>query len=783
MPRIIPFAECIARPKDDQEDNTLSTHLIHAKEYLEQWEQHDKILARLLGLAGLCHDIAKARNGWQDYINGKMKKGPTHAPAGAYFFSYMGYHLLHAMGAWEDYQKHWLQCIRDLADHHGDLADLQNDSWVGDWAWDEMDLSGICTFIHDVYEELRHIEIDIQSLEDWSHQVEEYREDVSFLFDASQTGLSYLEMLKELQRWRHRTTGLTAADRFDITKTVTTVYGTEDLQRCKNHLEGYLMEKSGSSLSDVRERARRQLLSQFGDQSDKRIFTVELPTGYGKTITTLSLAVMSAMANNYSKIVYVAPYLSILEQTAGEVKKVLNEQALEHHSLALKQENVPDSQLAMESWAHRMICTSFQQFSKAIFPKRSQQTLRRVFLKDSIVIIDEPQIFEPNGWNLLLCGIEALAEEYNLQVFFLSATMPPFQYGLTKEPIRLTYHEKSPPERYAMHINPPMDEKQWIDYIANQPYGKQASIVNTIADAIELYELSCRHSSDMHTLVVHGMMLPIHKRIMIEHIRDILKNYQKGDRKLHVVSTQVLEAGVDVSFEHLARALAIMPSLIQGAGRVNRHNELGMGILSVILFLRHGKKDTRFPIYPRNLTKITEELLSRQPIWKESDTNALLQEYFKKMFRENTYETQKQAIISAFEGNWPEIARYQPFGANRLMLPLFIPWDTPDEWEKFTPPVVRILQKQFDVKGPLEIYDRYRDRKFMKSLDFSERKHFMILFYHYVLQISPEKALEITSASKEDYLEGKIPLLYDEDLYVTDRGLDIRSESIYDNII
>src|SRR5690606_18656594 len=126
----------------------------------------------------------------------------------------------------------------------------------------------------------------------------------------------------------------------------------------------------------------------------------------------------------------------ILEQTSLTIQDAMKERALEHHSLAIldveDKQRAEENQLAMEAWAHSIVCTSFNQFWKALFPIRAQDVLRRVFLKDSVVIVDEPQIFNPEVWNLFLCGLESLSDLFNLKVVFLSATMPPFSYGLSR---------------------------------------------------------------------------------------------------------------------------------------------------------------------------------------------------------------------------------------------------------------------------------------------------------------------------------------------------------------
>lgn len=118
MSSIVPFEKCVARP-----GSLLKDHLTNVRFSMENFfHEYDDKLIRLIGLSGLCHDIGKSNAEWQQYINNdKIKKGPTHSACGAFFFSYLGYHILWNMGVWEKYCIYWLWLSRDIADHHGKI--------------------------------------------------------------------------------------------------------------------------------------------------------------------------------------------------------------------------------------------------------------------------------------------------------------------------------------------------------------------------------------------------------------------------------------------------------------------------------------------------------------------------------------------------------------------------------------------------------------------------------------------------------------------------------------
>lgn len=774
------FDQCIARPDDNDAKFYLSEHLLKVRYAMEQWldktdsMEHDDVLIKLMGLAGICHDMAKANVDWQIYIcNPHQRKGPTHALAGAFLFSYIGYHLLKNMNAWETYKVYWLWLIRDIADHHGVLKNIDEMNWIGEGEWNKADFGNIVTFIKHQYPQVEGLDLSEESLGKWIRTVYRIIEEVKNSIDMSyekQSPTQCVQWMERLQIWRHLTTGLISGDRFDVSSIETSWFDRQKYRECDKHMDAYCRTKSGHPLSFVRFAAQQDILQQLKSNPDESIYTLEMPTGYGKTITALKVATWLGQQRQYRKIVYVAPYLSILEQTSKVIEEAMNISALEHHSLAILDDDrlenrVPKSQLAMESWAHLIICTSFQQWSKAIFPRRAQDVLRRSFIQDSVIIIDEPQIFKPEVWNVFLYGLGAMIKQYNLRVIFLSATMPPFEYGLTKEPVCLAVKATANLERYRVIQHDSMDERQLTDFLIEREEKVQGAILNTIEDAFLVYKRLIDLKEP--ATIVHGLMIPLHKRVEISKIQHHLKYHR--DIPLYVVSTQVLEAGVDVSFQHVVRALSILPSIVQAAGRVNRHFEEAQGTVSIVPFMRGGTQNTRNIIYKNaDLRNITDHLLKDKEIWVESEMIPLIQRYYKEMFRMNTYEAGLKDIAKAYEGEWTRLGDFQPFGEDYFKLPLFIPWNINVEDQVYLPPQYVHLREKVGVSTPEDIYDLYRDRIYMNKFSFEERKQFMILFNHFVLNIPVKVALKV--ANKDDYLDHKIPILYGMDAYDQNSG-------------
>lgn len=800
MSVLISFDQCVARPEEKDEAHLLVNHLRRVKKFvLDFVDSDDPVIMDLVGLAALCHDIAKAHPDWQHYINGKQKKGPAHAPAGAFLFSYLSYHWLKDEGYWQEegYRIVWIWLIRDIADHHGRLKNQFDLRWIGTGQWGKMDLGRIARFFCDEYPYLKAYPISEEALDEWMMELDDVLEDVEEVLDLGYEQPELRRLMDGLQRWRDMTTALIGGDRFDVTPVETLWIASDVWKKIDKSIDLYTSQQRAHPMAAVRQRAQQEVMARLKQGGSARFYTLEMPTGYGKTITALKIASWLGTEWQYRKIVYVAPYLSILEQTSDVMEKAMHIQVLEHHSLAVLEkgngrhadseleQRAPTEQLAMESWAHSVVCTSFQQLTKAVFPGRAQDVLRRVFLRDSILIIDEPQIFNPERWNLFLCGLESLADSYNLCVIFLSATMPPFHFGLQDRPIRLKIAQVAKTERYQVELREKMDEEKLAAFMAKSSYFSQAAILNTIKDAYLVYQEMTRgtHHIKGHIHLVHGLMIPIHKKIAISKMQHRLKQINSGnkDYPLFVVSTQVIEAGVDVSFQHVVRALPIMPSIAQAAGRVNRHAQGEKGILSVVPFYRSGEKDTRMAIYHKDLRRITDQILFEKQVWTESEMHDLVNRYYEVMFRENTYETSKEAIRDAYEGEWEKLGKFQPFSHDFWRLPIFVPWNVSEEDARFVPPYLLTLLKEFQVSSTEEIYDRYQDKPWIDHLSFEQRKRFMILFHHFVLNVPVDLALQLSG--KEEYLRQRIPLLQVTGAYDHDTGLTGHFIEGYDQFI
>ena len=347
--------------------------------------------------------------------------------------------------------------------------------------------------------------------------------------------------------------------------------------------------KQDTSLNELRTNVR--LYAQSLANADQGCFSMTLPTGMGKTLTSLNWALHHAKAHpNIKRIVIVLPFISIIDQTANELKNIFKDYdvILEHHSNVIfeeaKEEETycKDSKyLATENWDYPIVITTAVQFFESLFSNQRSKCRKLHNLQDSIVIFDEIQTLPVN---LAECTMKMLNDMLHLcrcSFLFCTATQPNFQTrkdfsGLDK----IMPLVENPASIFAstkrVKYNA-IDEyqAQSIDSIAEYVVEHNDSVLivcNTKKKALALFEC-LKIRSEIPVLHLSTNMCQIHRMDVINKVRQKLKNGEK----LILCSTQLIEAGVDIDFPVVFRELAPLESIIQSAGRCNREGKLDEG--------------------------------------------------------------------------------------------------------------------------------------------------------------------------------------------------------------
>ena len=327
-------------------------------------------------------------------------------------------------------------------------------------------------------------------------------------------------------------------------------------------------------------------------------FSLSVATGGGKTLSSLSFALRHAEKHNMDRVIVVIPFISITEQTAAEYKKalgVLSENLIEHHSGlsdSLDRSSEPDfsdfkserCRLATENWDAPLIVTTAVQFFESLFSWTPSRCRKLHNIANSVVIIDEAQMLPPFLLSPTVWVINELVEAYGTSIVLSTATPPslekPFPEVRNLRSV-VSKNLSSPPRRvYVADIDgqPTTWPRLAVDLVTHR---QVLCITHRRADARDLSIELDHASGEKLTIHLSANMCPEHRSIVVQSIREKLN----AGLPCRVVSTQLVEAGIDLDFPVVYRALAGVDSLAQAAGRANREGKLGEsgGLLKIFI--------------------------------------------------------------------------------------------------------------------------------------------------------------------------------------------------------
>lgn len=318
------------------------------------------------------------------------------------------------------------------------------------------------------------------------------------------------------------------------------------------------------------------------------IYSLTVPTGGGKTKSSVSFAIEHCIKHNLRRIIYVIPYTSIISQNAGVFRGIFGEDnVLEHHSnMEPKLENARN-RLLCENWDVPIVVTTNIQFFESFYNNRSSSCRKLHNVSDSVIIFDEAQMLPPEFLKPCLEVISELVDNYGCTALLCTATQP----TLNKERFlknsalkNVTEIIPNPEKLYkelkrveVEYINEPLSNEDISNRVI--PFQQVLIIVNTRRDARNIFEFLLQNHQDEGSIFhLSTYMCPKHREKTLKIIRKRLSQ----NLPCKVVSTQLIEAGVDIDFPVVYRAVAGLDSIAQAAGRCNREGKLEYG--RVIVF-------------------------------------------------------------------------------------------------------------------------------------------------------------------------------------------------------
>lgn len=520
--------------------------------------------AKAAALAGGLHDLGKYSEAYQAYIGGRGPGGVDHSTAGAQEVLNLGL---------KGSDKGMAELIAyAIAGHHAGLPDMSGET------------SGLADRLKKIVPPLDAI---------WRNEIE---------IDSTELAPANLKPRAKIGGFQIAFLGrmifscLVDADFLDTEAFYAAVDGrqidrswpflSDEIERMIVRFDVHMLAKRRDAADTPLNQLRSEILTHARQKAGltRGVFTLNVPTGGGKTLASLGFALDHARHWKMDRIVYAIPFTSIIDQTASIFRGILGEDViLEHHSsieqeTATKEESFrsqrPDAELrlAMENWQAPVIVTTNVQLFESLFANRSSRCRKLHNLANAVIILDEAQTVPLHILRPCVAALDELARNYGCSIVLCTATQPAlqeprfpggFEIGpereLAPDPARLHRDLKRTTERLAGVMT---DD----DLVAEMSEVDQAlTIVNSRRHALMLYRAA--GSAGIDGLIhLTTRQTASDRRIILKNVRERL---EKG-RPCRVIATSLVEAGVDIDFPKVWRAEAGLDQLTQAAGRCNR---------------------------------------------------------------------------------------------------------------------------------------------------------------------------------------------------------------------
>lgn len=416
----------------------------------------------------------------------------------------------------------------------------------------------------------------------------------------------------------------------------------DSLMRFRDHIRK--KSSANTEINRLRDKVFEDCISAA--KKEPGLFTLTAPTGMGKTLALLAFSLKHAQEHKKRRIFIVLPYLSIIEQNAAQYRSI-HHTVFEDHS---QTEFNEQSRIYADRWSADVIITTSVKFFESLFRHMPTDCRRLHSIADSVIVFDEAQCLPHGLIGATLETVNALCRKYNSTVVFSSATQPSFSFrkDLDWNPVEIISDPAALFQKTKrVHVVWRIDKKISFYDLAKEISKNRSccAIVNMKKHAVGIFrELSaiCKAESDRLFHISTDMCIA-HREAVLKEINDRLKN----KRPCRLVSTQCIEAGVDLDFDKVFRALAPLDAIIQSAGRCNRNGRLEQG--EVVVFVPEEEKypDTAY----ENAANIVRLILKETDI--DIYNTAHIREYYRRLYQ--TFSKDKEELIQAiaaldFEG-------------------------------------------------------------------------------------------------------------------------------------
>ncbi|MDI6882563.1 MAG: CRISPR-associated helicase Cas3' [Methanothermobacter sp.] len=539
-------------------------------------------------------------------------------------------------------------------------------------------------------------------------------------------------------------------------------------------------KENAKGINRLREMAYQEVNSQIKNLSleDDRILSINLPTGLGKTLTGFSFALglqekIQKKKGFRPKIIYSLPFLSIIDQNSAilaeilagrnmswdELSKMEKEDNVEekipsnlflkHHHLAdIKYKEERDSELNIiedvnksllltESWHSEIVITTFFQFFHSLVTNRNRAARKFHNIINSIIILDEIQSIPHKYWLLINKILKYLTSEFNCWIILMTATKPLI---FSKEDIKELVKNRNMYFEYFDRVNFNFDlsekdlesfKEQIFEKIVNEKNKDIMVVLNTINSSKDVYNylkesLSKKYGEevvdengickfpDLELINMSTHVLPSFRLSRIDHIK-------KDKKRKVIITTQLIEAGVDISVDIIYRDLAPLDSIIQTAGRCNRNNEKKKGTVNIILLKDKNNRKFYKYIYDSTLIDITKGVIDKigTSVSEKDFTMRAANEYYHLVKERGSQQESREVIEHLTKLEFSDTSKFQLIEKDVPTISIFV--EINEEAKKIRKNMEKILElKGFEKKKRL-IELKKHINSFTLSINYNKR--------------------------------------------------------------
>lgn len=651
---------CIAhKNKENGKEQTLLAHLENTARYAAYigGKINFKNISYILGIL---HDIGKSSSKFQDKIRNDTAAKVDHSTPGAYCVDILAEKFCYNNKIDNEFLfENFNEILKYVIEaHHGIFDTVRKDEDSGKYysvienrilKYRDNEEAEIANYFEDIKERFKLEEKYSAAFKEYINSIDkikakDYDEFRIYRFFYIRLFISILK----------------SADIYDtINATDTVVERMEITDDLRDELVNKLEEKSASfgkpkkKINEIRQKISNEA-KESGKKYDVGIYRLDIPVGGGKTISSMRYACHNLKAKKKDRIIYLTSYLSVLEQNAAEIKSIFGkentEYILEHHSNIVEDETVRDDNeiskktYFIETWDDFVVLSTTIQFLNTLIKDKSSNIRRFDSLINSIIIIDEVQSLPLKVTYIFNMAMNFLKCVMDANIVLCTATQPP--YGLEDIKYRIRYGDLQ--GRNADIVTLENNERELFkrvecrkmkddnEYVTLEEIAESIRenkglstliILNTKKAVKKLYDLL----DDNSIYYLTTYLCAKHRLKIIREIKEKLKN----NEKIICISTQLIEAGVDVDFDRVIRSYAGIDSIIQASGRCNREGRYDIGYLD-LAYLHESEENIGKLKEIKDKKTITESIMNKRT--GVFDIDELSKAFFERYYRNNTYE-------------------------------------------------------------------------------------------------------------------------------------------------